>query len=65
MDFSQGELVLDQFALKFETEKLASLFQTEILECQEALRQNSSSDEPVVPAPTVVIVIQQLENINL
>jgi len=56
MDFSQGELVLEQFALRFKTEELASLFQSKILECQEALRQNSSSDEPVVPAPTVATV---------
>jgi len=43
MDFSQGELMLEQFAARFKTEELANLFQSKFIECQEALRQNSVS----------------------
>ena len=55
MDFSQGELLLEQFAARFKTEELANLFRSKFLECQEALRQNSSAVNAVVPTPTTVV----------
>jgi len=54
MDFSQGELMLEQFAARFKTEELANLFQSKFIECQEALRQNSVSAEPQTSTHTTV-----------
>lgn len=42
MDFSQGELVSESFAVRFKTEDPATLFKTRFDECQAALRKGTS-----------------------
>nr|CAG4642549.1 EOG090X078K [Evadne anonyx] len=57
MDFSQGELLLEQFAARFKTEDMASLFRSKVVECQEALRKNSVPVEPVVSTPSAAKIV--------
>ena len=42
MDFSQGELISESFAVRFKTEEPAALFKQKFEECQSALRNASS-----------------------
>lgn len=49
MDFSQGELLSENFAVRFKTEDQALLFKTKFQECQAALKSN----EPVIPSSEV------------
>lgn len=50
MDFSQGELIKESFAVRFKTEDQAALFKNKIEESQETLRKGVSST--VKPAST-------------
>ena len=59
MDFAQGEMLPEQFAVRFKYEEQAKLFQTKFVECQSALdkngivekspsQQQQQSEEPAV-----------------
>lgn len=53
MDFSQGELLQEHFAVKFKTSDTAALFKTKFEECQAALRGSSTTttQQPVQTDP--------------
>ena len=57
MDFSQGELVSESFAVRFKTEEPAALFKQKFEECQAALRNASSPVKAAVAEPAVISVV--------
>lgn len=56
MDFSQGELVSESFAVRFKTDEPASLFKKKFEECQAALKNATSPVKAAVTEPSVVQV---------
>jgi E3 SUMO-protein ligase RanBP2 len=54
MDFSQGELISESFAVRFKTEDQATLFKTKFEECQAALKKNTTAVKPTLAESNIV-----------
>lgn len=57
MDFSQGELVAESFAVRFKTEDTATLFKQKFEECQAALKKTPATKSASTVATTSVTAV--------
>lgn len=57
MDFSQGELMSESFAVRFKTEDQANLFKKKFEECQAALKKGTPAEKPTIVESEVTPVV--------